>query len=83
MPGKFEHIVRCPLSRRQQYLYEEYMGRSSTRSALGLGGGDGGSGNFMGMMNVLMQLRKVGVWDSACVCVCPSTSRHLILITSI
>jgi len=66
MPGKYEHIVRCPLSRRQQYLYEEYMGRSSTRSALGLGGG-GESGNFMGMMNVLMQLRKVSVWMGGCI----------------
>jgi|AntAceMinimDraft_5_1070358.scaffolds.fasta_scaffold59680_2 SNF2 family DNA or RNA helicase len=63
MPGKYEHVVRCPLSRRQQYLYEEYMGRSSTRAAMGLGGGSqSGSGNFMGMMNVLMQLRKVGNW---------------------
>jgi SNF2 family DNA or RNA helicase len=52
LPGKFEHIVMCQLSRRQQQLYEEFMSRSSTRSALG-------GGNFMGMMNVLMQLRKV------------------------
>jgi SNF2 family DNA or RNA helicase len=35
------------------FLYEEYMSRSSTRSALQKGG------NYMGMMNVLMQLRKV------------------------
>jgi SNF2 family DNA or RNA helicase len=34
------------------FLYEEFMARSSTRKAM-----DGG--NFMGMMNVLMQLRKV------------------------
>ena len=53
MPGKFEHIVKCQLSRRQMYLYEEFMARSSTRSALKK------SGNFMAMMNVLMQLRKV------------------------
>ena len=61
MPGKFEHIVKCPLSRRQQYLYEEYMGRSATRAAMGFGkssGGGGGKGNFMGMMNVLMQVDK-------------------------
>jgi Helicase conserved C-terminal domain len=43
----------CRLSRRQAQLYEEYMSRSSTRAALG------GGGQFMGMMNVLMQLRKV------------------------
>lgn len=64
MPGKFEHIVKCPLSRRQQYLYEEYMGRSATRAAMGFGGessSGGGKGNFMGMMNVLMQVDKG--WD--------------------
>ena len=53
MPGKYEHIVKCQLSRRQMFLYEEFMARSSTRQALRKGG------NFMGMMNVLMQLRKV------------------------
>ncbi|KAG7368540.1 SNF2-related protein [Nitzschia inconspicua] len=53
MPGKYEHIVRCKLSRRQMTLYEEFLSRSSTRQALKKGG------NFMGMMNVLMQLRKV------------------------
>ena len=51
MPGKFEHIVKCQLSRRQMYLYEEFMARSSTRHAL-----KSSSGNFMAMMNVLMQL---------------------------
>lgn len=54
MPGKFEHIIKCQLSRRQMYLYEEFMARSSTRQAL-----KSGSGSFMAMMNVLMQLRKV------------------------
>ena len=53
LPGKFEHIVKCQLSRRQMFLYEEFMARSSTHKALQSGG------NFMGMMNVLMQLRKV------------------------
>ncbi|RHY34953.1 hypothetical protein DYB32_000519 [Aphanomyces invadans] len=50
--GKFEHIVMCSLSKRQRFLYEDFMARSSTRKALT-------GGNFMGMMNVLMQLRKV------------------------
>ena len=53
MPGKFESIVKCQLSRRQMFIYEEFLARSSTRNALKRGG------NFMGMMNVLMQLRKV------------------------
>jgi hypothetical protein len=35
------------------FIYEEFMARSSTRQALKKGG------NYMGMMNVLMQLRKV------------------------
>ena len=35
------------------FLYEEFMARSSTRMALQKGA------NYMGMMNVLMQLRKV------------------------
>lgn len=35
------------------FIYEEFMARSSTRQVLKKGG------NFMGMMNVLMQLRKV------------------------
>jgi SNF2 family DNA or RNA helicase len=37
----------------QMFIYEEFMARSSTRQALQQGA------NFMGMMNVLMQLRKV------------------------
>ncbi|CAM9932044.1 unnamed protein product, partial [Phaeothamnion confervicola] len=53
LPGKFEHVVMCRLSRRQQQLYEEFMSRTATRAAMS------GRGNFMGMMNVLMQLRKV------------------------
>jgi SNF2 family DNA or RNA helicase len=53
LPGKHEHIIKSQMSRRQMFLYEEFMSRSSTRQALKQGG------NFMGMMSVLMQLRKV------------------------
>lgn len=53
LPGKYEHLVKCQMSRRQMFLYEEFMSRSSTRKSLKKGG------NFMGMMTVLMQLRKV------------------------
>jgi SNF2 family DNA or RNA helicase len=42
-----------PLYSDQMFIYEEFMARSSTRQALQQGA------NFMGMMNVLMQLRKV------------------------
>jgi SNF2 family DNA or RNA helicase len=52
LPGKFEHIVMCRLSKRQLHLYEEYMSRTTTKSSL-TGGG------YLGMMNILMQLRKV------------------------
>ena len=52
LPGKYEHIVACKLSKRQQHLYEEFMSKSSTRASLS-------GGNYLGMMNILMQLRKV------------------------
>ena len=52
LPGKYEHVLMCKLSKRQMFLYEEFMARSSVKSALS-------GGNFMGMMNCLMQLRKV------------------------
>ena len=48
---KIEHVLPCPLSKRQRELYEDYMQASHTRSTLG-------SGSLVGIMNVLMQLRK-------------------------
>ncbi|TYZ61770.1 hypothetical protein PybrP1_012802 [[Pythium] brassicae (nom. inval.)] len=58
MPGKFEHVVTCQLSRRQRFLYEDFIARSSTRRAL-FGRTGGAGANVMSLMNVLMQLRKV------------------------
>jgi SNF2 family DNA or RNA helicase len=52
LPGKHEHVIKCRLSKRQRQLYEEYMASGDTRSTLS-------SGNFLGIMNCLMQLRKV------------------------
>jgi SNF2 family DNA or RNA helicase len=52
LPGKFEHVLMCKLSKRQLYLYEEFMSRSTTSAAMS-------GGNYLGMMNILMQLRKV------------------------
>ncbi|KOO28558.1 swr1 complex snf2 family DNA-dependent ATPase, partial [Chrysochromulina tobinii] len=49
---KIEHVVPCPLSKRQRELYEDFMNNSETRAKLG-------SGSLIGIMNVLMQLRKV------------------------
>eukprot|EP00210_Caulerpa_lentillifera_P000034 g33.t1 len=52
LPQKHEHVVYCDLSRRQKKLYEEYITSGETQSTLS-------SRNFMGIINVLMQLRKV------------------------
>lgn len=52
MPGKYEHVVYCRLSKRQRYLYDGFMSRAQTREVLA-------SGNTFSIMNALMQLRKV------------------------
>eukprot|EP00884_Botryococcus_braunii_P006564 jgi/Botrbrau1/15909/Bobra.40_1s0091.1 len=51
LPQKHEHVVHCRLSKRQRQLYDEYLASSGTTSVLS-------SGNFLGIINVLMQLRK-------------------------
>ncbi|CAI5738878.1 unnamed protein product [Peronospora destructor] len=58
LPGKFEHVITCQLSRRQRFLYEDFISHSATRRAM-FDRGKGRGANFMSMMNVLMQLRKV------------------------
>lgn len=52
LPQKHEHVIMCRLSKRQRYLYEEYMSLSKTKETLA-------TGNFLSVINVLMQLRKV------------------------
>ncbi|XP_057681895.1 helicase SRCAP [Corythoichthys intestinalis] len=52
MPKKYEHVVRCRLSKRQRYLYDDFMAQASTKETLA-------SGHFMSVINILMQLRKV------------------------
>lgn len=52
LPGKYSHVVTCQLSKRQRFLYEEFMSNAMTQETLK-------SGNFLGIINVLMQLRKV------------------------
>lgn len=52
LPNKYEHVVKVRLSKRQRFLYEEFMSRADTRTNLI-------SGNFFKIINVLMQLRKV------------------------
>jgi helicase SWR1 len=52
LPSKYEHLVLCPLSKRQRFLYDEFMSRTHTRDALQ-------SGVYQKIANILMQLRKV------------------------
>ena len=52
MPKKYEHVLKCHLSKRQRYLYDDFMSRAKTRETLD-------SGNLLSVINVLMQLRKV------------------------
>ncbi|GMH08205.1 hypothetical protein Nepgr_010045 [Nepenthes gracilis] len=52
LPMKHEHVIYCRLSKRQRNLYEEFIARSETQATLA-------SANFFGMLNVIMQLRKV------------------------
>ena len=52
LPKKFEHVLPCRLSKRQRFLYEEFMSLTKTKETLA-------SGNFLSVINILMQLRKV------------------------
>ncbi|XP_025163314.1 helicase domino isoform X6 [Harpegnathos saltator] len=52
LPKKYEHVVMCRLSKRQRFLYDDFMSRAKTRETLA-------SGNLLSVINVLMQLRKV------------------------
>jgi helicase SWR1 len=52
MPGKYEHVVYCRLSKRQRFLYDGFMSMAQTKETLA-------SGNYLSIINCLMQLRKV------------------------
>ncbi|SCM05257.1 Snf2-related CBP activator, putative [Plasmodium chabaudi adami] len=52
MPNKYEHIIKCKLTRRQKILYDEFINNKKVQNTLT-------SGNYMGLMNILIQLRKV------------------------
>ncbi|KAJ4400536.1 swr1 complex component [Neurospora sp. IMI 360204] len=52
MPAKYEHVEFCRLSKRQRELYDGFLSRADTRETLQ-------SGNYMSIINCLMQLRKV------------------------
>ncbi|KAG8071924.1 hypothetical protein GUJ93_ZPchr0006g41460 [Zizania palustris] len=52
LPKKHEHVIYCRLSRRQRNLYEDFIANSETQATLA-------SGNYFGMISIIMQLRKV------------------------
>lgn len=52
MPGKYEHVMYCRLSKRQRFLYDGFMSMAQTKETLA-------SGNFLSIIHCLMQLRKV------------------------
>lgn len=52
MPAKYEHVEICRLSKRQRQLYDGFMSRAQTKETLA-------SGNYLSIINCLMQLRKV------------------------
>lgn len=52
LPRKYEHVIRCRLSKRQRFLYNDFMSRAKTRESLE-------NGSYMSIIKCLMQLRKV------------------------
>lgn len=52
LPAKKEHIIKCELTRRQKYLYDEYINSNKTQDTLQ-------QSDYFSIMNVLMQLKKV------------------------
>ena len=77
MPKKYEHILSCRLSKRQRFLYEDYMSRTKWAERE-RGEGEGrreeelmlnlhrtretlAAGNYLSVINILMQLRKVSL----------------------
>ncbi|KAI1721288.1 HSA domain-containing protein [Ditylenchus destructor] len=51
LPTKQEKVLRCALSKRQRFLYNEFLSRKATVNNLR-------SGNMMSVLNIIMQLRK-------------------------
>ena len=52
LPTKTEYIIKCTLSRRQKYLYDEFIQRDQTKESMEVQ-------DFLGLMNIVMQLKKV------------------------
>ncbi|KAK2197699.1 bifunctional P-loop containing nucleoside triphosphate hydrolase/Helicase superfamily 1-2 [Babesia duncani] len=52
MPSKYEHVIKCHLTRRQRVLYDEFISSRNAQDALV-------NPSYRGMLNVLIQLRKI------------------------
>ncbi|XP_072322519.1 E1A-binding protein p400 isoform X2 [Scyliorhinus torazame] len=52
LPKKYEHILKCCLSKRQKIMYEDVMFQPGTIEALR-------SRHFVSVLNLLMQLRRI------------------------
>nr|XP_054587298.1 E1A-binding protein p400 isoform X4 [Nothobranchius furzeri] len=52
LPKKYEHILKCRLSSRQKSLYEDILTQPGTQESLK-------TGNFVSVLQVLMQLQRV------------------------
>ena len=52
MPSKYEHVVKCQLTRPQRCLYDQFLGSRAVQGLLH-------EQHYRGMLNALMQLRKV------------------------
>ncbi|UKJ88462.2 DEAD-box family helicase [Theileria orientalis] len=55
MPSKYEHVLKCTLTKRQQVLYDEFISLYSLNSK----GLDKERLSYRSMLNILMQLRKI------------------------
>lgn len=52
LPPKYEHVIYCKLSKRQRFLYDEFLTSGTVRNSLN-------GENYLKIANILMQLRKV------------------------
>jgi len=48
LPTKTEYIIKCPLSKRQRYLYDEFIQAEKCAAT-----------TYLGLLNIAMQLKKV------------------------
>ncbi|UKK00856.2 DEAD-box family helicase [Theileria orientalis] len=55
MPSKYEHVLKCTLTKRQQVLYDEFINLYSLNTK----GLDKERLSYRSMLNILMQLRKI------------------------